>query len=77
MIPALIISIWNDPIIQVFCCTWNMGEVEPVGDIIHLFDDVGDHICGFSNQGKVAHDIYAIGWSIRLLLIFCLAQSSR
>ena len=54
-----------------------MGEVEPVGDIIHLFDDVGDHICGFSNQGKVAHDIYAIGWSIRLLLIFCLAQSSR
>ena len=39
-----------------------MGEVEPVNDIIHLFDDAGDHISGFSHQGKIAHDIYAIGW---------------
>ena len=41
-----------------------MGEVEPVSDIIHLFDDQGDHICGYSNQAKVAHDIYAIGLSL-------------
>ena len=53
---------------QVFCCTWNMGEVEPVNDIIHLFDDAGDHISGFSNQGKTAHDIYAIGWYFYCLL---------
>ena len=41
-----------------------MGEVEPVSDIIHLFDDQGDHICGYSNQAKVTHDIYAIGLSL-------------
>ena len=46
---------------QVFCCTWNMGEVEPVNDIVHLFDNTGDHISGFSSEGKIAHDIYAIG----------------
>ena len=39
-----------------------MGEVEPVGDISSLFDEVGEYVIGYSNNlTPTAYDIYVIG----------------